>query len=347
MKKCAIVGASGYTGMALAGLIAQHPEFCLTALSVSSNSDYLNQPFSQCAPVYQGIIELPLTSWEDLISSPLWHEIDIVFLATPHEFSADVVPSCRIAGKLVVDLSGAYRLKDPEQFNDYYHFQHPHQEWLTEACYGLPEVNANALTSAQLIAVAGCYPTSALVALKPFIEHQWVTGTPVIHSVSGVSGAGRKASLKTTLCELSLEAYGVDTHRHQPEIEQCLNHPVIFTPHLGAFPRGIHTSVTAELTRPYEQTDVYALLEDIYAQHPLVRIKDSLPAIHHVAHTPFIDIAARVINSGQHLQLFVAIDNLLKGAASQAVQCANLASGLPSSLGLFSPSSHAIQGARS
>ncbi len=196
---------------------------------------------------------------------------------------------------------------------------------LKQAVYGLAEWSADALKDAQLIAVPGCYPTAAQLSLKPLIEanlldlNQW----PVINATSGVSGAGRKAAIGNSFCEVSLQPYGIFNHRHQPEIASHLGAKVIFTPHLGNFKRGILETITCRLKPGVGHAQIAAVYQQAYADKPLVRLYDKgVPALKSVEGLPFCDIGFAV--QDDHLIVVAAEDNLLKGAAAQAVQCANI-----------------------
>jgi N-acetyl-gamma-glutamyl-phosphate reductase len=191
--------------------------------------------------------------------------------------------------------------------------------------YGLAEWSADALKEANLIAVPGCYPTAAQLSLKPLIDagvldlNQW----PVINATSGVSGAGRKAAISNSFCEVSLQPYGVFNHRHHPEITTHLGAEVIFTPHLGNFPRGILETITCRLNPGVTQAQIAEIFQQAYGDKPLVRLYDKgVPALKNVVGLPFCDIGFAV--KDQHLIVVATEDNLLKGAAAQAVQCANI-----------------------
>ena len=204
------------------------------------------------------------------------------------------------------------------------------EAWLDKAVYGLAEWNAEAITQAQLVAVPGCYPTASQLALKPLVEfdlldkNQW----PVINATSGVTGAGRKANLASSFCEVSLQPYGVFTHRHQPEIAAHLGCDVIFTPHLGNFKRGILATITTKLTKGVTEKEIQHAFDKSYGQAAAVRLLgNEMPKIQSVEKTPFCDIGWKV--QGEHLIVVSAIDNLLKGASSQAIQCINIRFGFP------------------
>ncbi len=323
MLNTLIVGASGYTGAELATYVARHPHMTITALTVSAQSSDAEKLISDLHPQLKGVVDLPLQPMADI--SSFVTGVDVVFLATAHEVSHDLAPQFLAAGCVVFDLSGAYRVNNPDFYTKFYGFTHKHPEWLEQAVYGLAEWNHGALKEAKLVAVPGCYPTAAQLALKPLIDRgllnlsQW----PVINATSGVSGAGRKAALSNSFCEVSLQPYGVFTHRHQPEIAGHLGAEVIFTPHLGNFPRGILETITCRLAAGITHQQINDALQQAYADKPLVRLYDKgLPALKNVVGLPFCDIGFAV--EGEHLIVVATEDNLLKGAAAQAMQCMNI-----------------------
>lgn len=333
MLKTVIIGASGYTGAELTRLVQQHPHFSLEGLFVSAQSQDKNQPISQLHGALRGIVDRPLQPLDDVIS--VAKKADVVFLATAHEVSHDLAPIFLAQGCQVFDLSGAYRVNQENFYCEYYGFEHQHSECLSQAVYGLAEWQAAPLTDANLIAVPGCYPTAIQLALKPLIEHDLLDETvlPVASAISGATGAGRKAALNSVLCEVSLQAYGVFTHRHQPEIAEHLGRSLIFTPHLGAFKRGILANITAKLKPNATLEQVNHAFFDAYENQPAVRLLgETMPKLDDVVKTPYCDIGWKV--KDEHIVLSSVIDNLLKGAASQAMQCANLRNGYPSLLGL-------------
>ncbi|CDG15927.1 N-acetyl-gamma-glutamyl-phosphate reductase [Xenorhabdus doucetiae] len=334
MLNTLIVGASGYTGAELAAYLQRHPYVHLSSLWVSSQSLDAGKCFSALYPQYKGILDLPLQPLTDVIETA--KGIDVVFLATAHEVSHDIAPEFLAAGCIVFDLSGAYRVQNTQFYKKYYGFEHKNAAWLAQAVYGLAEWQAEKIKQAQLVAVPGCYPTVSQLALKPLLEQnlldteQW----PVINAVSGVSGAGRKASITNSFCEVSLQAYGVFNHRHQPEIATHLGTEVIFTPHLGNFSRGILATITCKLKSGVTEAQVREAYQQAYHDKPLVRLYDNgFPALKAVVGLPFCDIGFAV--QGQHLIIVGAEDNLLKGAAAQAVQCMNMRLGYEETLALL------------
>lgn len=334
MLNTLIVGATGYAGAELAAYLNRHPQMNITALMVSAQSADAGKLLSDLHPQLKGILDLPVLPMKNVEDAA--KDIDVVFLATAHEVSHDLAPQFLAAGCVVFDLSGAFRVNKPDFYSEFYSFEHQHLDWLDKAVYGLAEWQADKLKTAQLIAVPGCYPTASQLALKPLVENgllnedQW----PVINATSGVSGAGRKASLGTSFCEVSLQPYGLFNHRHHPEIVEHLGVPVIFTPHLGNFPRGILATITCRLKAGVTAKDVAEAFHNAYHDKPLVRLyTKGVPALKDVVGLPFCDIGFVV--KGEHLIVVATEDNLLKGASAQAVQCLNLRFGFPETQSLL------------
>ncbi|RZQ55732.1 N-acetyl-gamma-glutamyl-phosphate reductase [Pseudidiomarina tainanensis] len=313
---CAVFGASGYSGVELVLLLHNHPHFSLEyAFSSSAREDA--EPIASLYPQLAGQLDVILQPWHSDLLSQLAQQVRVVFLALPHEASAAIAPALINAGLVVFDLSGAFRLRDSSAHFQAYGFARP-DDLPTEIPYGLAEWTT-LIGTEQLIAVPGCYPTVSSLALKPVMS--LIDGVPMVNAVSGVSGAGRKAASHTSFCEVSLAAYGVATHRHQPEIAQAIGRDVIFVPHLGNFKRGILATIYAPLRSGVSQAAVDKAYQQAYAAEPLVRLCQQPPAIKNVVGTAFCDIHAVVHQN--HLIICAAIDNLLKGAAAQAVQLAN------------------------
>lgn len=322
MLKTTIIGASGYTGAELALMVNKHPKLTLAGLYVSANSVDAGKSIAALHGKLLGLIDLPVQPLLD--PQAVAAESDVVFLATAHEVSHDLAPIFLEQGCQVFDLSGAFRVKGERFYQDFYGFEHQYPQWLDSAAYGLAEWNEAEIKQSQLIAVAGCYPTASQLAIKPLVDAglidtaQW----PVINATSGVTGAGRKASMTNSFCEVSLQPYGIFNHRHQPEIANHLGCDVIFTPHLGNFKRGILATITMKLAQDVTGADVQQVFEQAYKDKPAVRLLDNIPRIQDVENTPFCDIGWKV--QGQHIIAVSAIDNLLKGASSQAMQCLNI-----------------------
>lgn len=323
MLNTLIVGASGYAGAELVTYLNRHPHMNITALTVSAQSNDAGKLLSDLHPQLKGIVDMPLQAMSDI--SEFTDGVDVVFLATAHEVSHDLVPQCLAAGCVVIDLSGAFRVNDAEFYQRYYGFTHQHPDLLEQAVYGLAEWQSDKLKESNLISVPGCYPTASQLALKPLIDaglldlNQW----PVINATSGVSGAGRKAAISNSFCEVSLQPYGIFNHRHQPEIATHLGTQVIFTPHLGNFPRGILATITCRLNKGVTAQQVSEIFQQAYKDKPMVRLYDKgVPALKNVVGLPFCDIGFAV--QDEHLIVVATEDNLLKGASAQAVQCLNI-----------------------
>ena len=323
MLNTLIVGASGYAGAELVSYVNRHPHMNITALTVSAQSNDAGKLISELHPQLKGIVDMPLQPMSDIREFSAG--VDVVFLATAHEVSHDLAPQFLDAGCVVFDLSGAFRVNDADFYQKYYGFTHQHPQLLAQAVYGLAEWSGEAIKEANLIAVPGCYPTAAQLSLKPLIDaglldlSQW----PVINATSGVSGAGRKAAISNSFCEVSLQPYGVFNHRHHPEITTHLGAEVIFTPHLGNFKRGILETITCRLKAGVTRDQIAECFTGAYAHKLLVRLYDNgVPALKNVVGLPFCDIGFAV--QGEHLIVVAAEDNLLKGAAAQAMQCANI-----------------------
>lgn len=334
-KRVVVVGASGYVGAELVGLFASHPDVELVALLGSSRREDGPSRFSDLFPRYAGVVDLPIAPLD--VAALVALEPDAVFLATPHELSHELAPTLIARGIPTFDLSAAFRLPDASLYPSFYGFQHEQPALLAAAAYGLPELFADRIAGSDLIAVPGCYPTSAILPLRPLVDAGLlrVDREIIIDSTSGVSGAGRKAEVKSLFCEVSMQAYGVFKHRHRPEIATYVTRPVCFTPHLGCWDRGILSTIHAWLAPGADERAVRSALATRYARQPFVRLlaAGAWPSVGAVERTNFCDIGLAV--EGDHLLIESAIDNLSKGAAGQAVQCFNVRFGLPQTVGLL------------
>lgn len=341
--KIAVIGASGYVGAELIGLLLQHDKVSITHLVVSENSTSTGSLFSELHARWLGICDVPLQSFSKGWFESTVDKLDAVFFATPHEFSAQWAQAFVEKGVKVFDLSGGFRLKNPTDYPTFYGFEHHSLTALSQAQYGLAEWLPANFAECNLVAVPGCYPTASLLSLKPLTNeklHQ-EGGLIVVNGISGVSGAGRKASLATSFNEVSLKPYNILQHRHQPEISQEAGTQVIFNPHLAPYKRGLLATVTLNLKTDVTKAQVDEAFVSAYQDQPLVRIKNSWPQIADVAHTPFADIFWQFDEEKSVVVVSTAIDNLLKGAASQAVQCLNVSLGLPTQYSLV-PISYAL-----
>ena len=323
-----VAGATGYTGVELVRLLSRHPGVRIAAAMGSPGAPRRH------VPALKRLWDAPV---DGLDIDVLAEQTDAVFLALPDHAAAEIAPSLLALGKRVFDLSGAFRLRDADQRHRWY----PQTQDSAQAVvYGLTERNRDQLRDSTLVACAGCYPTAAILALQPLVEGGLInlSGPPIIiDAKSGVSGAGKTPTERTHFseCHGSLSAYGVFDHRHAAEIEQELGTPVTFVPHLLPIDRGILETIYATLEPGVDDAAIAAAFQAAYADSPFVRLTGpDLPEIKHVAHTNFCDIGWRVNPATRQLVLVVCIDNLMKGAAGQAVQNFNVAFGFDERLGL-------------
>lgn len=338
MLKAAIFGASGYTGLELLRILACHPG---AKVVEATSRQYKGTPVPEVFPALRGFYDsLVFSDPEDLGSV----EADVAFSAMPHGASQDVVPEL-LKKNRVIDLSADFRLHDLGTYKNWYG-EHKAAHLLKEAVYGLPELYRKEIKDARLIANPGCYPTSAILALSPLAKKGLIVpGSVLVDSKSGVSGAGRGASLGTSFVEVSsgFKAYKVGSHRHTPEIEQELAAAsgyelgVRFTPHLIPVSRGILTTAYAELKDILSSADLRAIYEQAYSGETFVRLlpEGQFPDISHVRGSNFCDVGLYV--EGQRVIMVSAIDNLVKGASGQAVQNMNIMFGLDEKAALFFP----------
>ena len=304
--------------------LARHPHVDVRLAMASAGSE------AKRIPALARIWDAPV---EPLDVEKLAAETDAVFLALPDSVSATLAPQLTARGVRVFDISGAFRLADAGLRKKWY----PHSPENGGASYGLPEHHAGELREAQLIACAGCYPTAAILSLRPLVRAGLLEPGIVIDAKSGVSGAGKTPSERTHFSEIhgSLAAYGVFSHRHAAEIEQELGTEVTFVPHLVPIDRGILETIYARLRPGIGAGDVEKALTAAYKDSPFVRLTgDELPEIKHVAHTNFCDIGWKVNRPGGQLVMVAVIDNLVKGAAGQAIQNFNVAYGFDETAGL-------------
>src|SRR3954470_18986447 len=309
-----VAGATGYAGVELLRRLARHPAVELTVAMGSKGSE------PRRIAALRNIWDAPAVPFDLETLSGL----DAVFLAVPESLSAEVAPQLAERGPKVFDLSGAFRLRDPEFRQRWY----PHSPSVdVPLTYGLTERHRAELPHARLIACAGCYPTAAVLALQPLVAAGLVQPGIIIDAKSGVSGAGKTPTERTHFSEThgSLSAYGVFSHRHGAEIEQELGVPVTFVPHLVPLDRGIFETIYARLRPGVDAAAVESALVRAYSESPFVRLTGSdLPQIKHVAHTNFCDIGWQADGPGGQLVMVSCIDNLVKGAAGQAIQNFNV-----------------------
>ncbi len=351
MKKTriAIAGASGYAGAELVRLTALHPHFELVAVTSEKSA---GQPVAAVFPSLSGLVS---ATFQSLTTEALSEQADAVFLALPHTKSIEPVAACMKAGKLVVDLSADYRLRDAATYEHWYKTPHTQSALLKEAVYGLPELHRAAITKAQIVASPGCYPTAAILQLAPLFAQDLVqTDTVVIDAKSGISGAGRSPALPYHFPEAheSLEPYKIGSHRHIPEIEQELGFllkrrsgggaaTVAFTPHLVPMNRGILSTAYCRLKSPMALPELRALYHDFYKGERFVRLyEDVVPNPRYIKGSNYCDIGLYADHRAGWIVTVAALDNLVKGAAGQAIQAMNLMLGLPEETGLTAPAAY-------
>ena len=344
-KRVGIVGANGYSGRELCGLLARHSYANLVVLA---SRQYAGKTVAEVLPRLAKVSRVENLSFvTPSISALLDSGVEIAFLALPHGLAAEFALPLLEAGIKVIDLSADFRLKNVDTYQKFYGKEHPAPHLLSEAVYGLPEFewNRERLRSARLVACPGCYPTSILLPLIPLFLNGVLQPTDLcIASASGISGAGRRpeVSLLFGECDESFRAYGIPQHRHVPEIEEQLSYAVhrdvsvSFVPHLIPAYRGIHTTIFGVPQENVDAIQVRQIWEKTYSKSPFVRINDVLPDIKNVSMTNFCDLATCSDLRNGKLLIFSAIDNLVKGAAGQAIQCFNLMNGFIETEGLLS-----------
>ena len=336
--KAAIFGASGYTGQELIRILSAHPEMELVA---ATSRRYAGQRISDVFPSLLGWTSL---SYTNATPEEIAGNCDVVFLALPHGVSMDIAPAFVKAGKKVVDLSADYRLRDLATYEKWY-AKHSSADLFGKAVYGIPELYRDRIKKSHLVANPGCYPTSIILGLAPVLKNKLVdVRTIIADSASGVSGAGRDPVVNSLFCEVDagFKAYKVGKHRHTPEIEQELNvlagesFAISFTPHLLPVKRGILSTIYATLKKDVKLSDLHALYMSAYSEEKFVRVcpAGSYPNISSVCGSNYCDIGLAVDPRTNRVIVMAAIDNLIKGAAGQAVQNMNLMCALPEDSGL-------------
>lgn len=348
--KVAIVGASGYSGEQLVGLLLDHPHVELTAVTSRQSA---GQTVAQVFPRYANRPRARDLKFTEPQVERLAKEASVVFLALPHGVAAEFAAPLLVAGCRVIDLSADFRLRNATTYQEYYGNAHPAPDLLSKAVYGLPEIHRGAIRDAILVASAGCYPTSILLPVIPLLRSRLIRASGIIaNSLSGVSGAGRKAEVDYLFCECneSVRPYGVPKHRHLSEIEEQLGSAagervtVQFIPHLIPVNRGILTTLYLAPAQEFRTTEEMAALaakveacyRAAYGNEPFVRLLEgkALPDTKNVVGTNSIEIAWRLDPRTGRLIVMSAEDNILKGASGQAVQSMNILCGFPETAGL-------------
>jgi len=339
MIKAGIIGATGYAGAELARLLANHRE--AEVIWYGSHS-YVGQEYTQ---IYQNMYEIADSTCLDDNMAEVARQADIIFTATPQGLCASLIQEDILSGTKVIDLSADFRIKDVNIYEQWYKLKHPSPQFLQEAVYGLPEINLESIRGARLIANPGCYPTCSFLTLYPMVKEGLVDpDTLIIDAKSGTSGAGRSAKVPSLYCEVneSMKPYGVASHRHTPEIEEQLSYAaglpvtISFTPHLVPMNRGILVTAYGTLTKSVTPEEVKAVYDKYYADEYFVRVMTPgmVPQTRWVEGSNFADIAFQIDPRTRRLVMMGSIDNMVKGAAGQAVQNMNLMFGLPENTGL-------------
>jgi len=338
MIRVGVIGATGYAGAELVRILSGHPDVKLTVLT---SRKYAGMKYDSIYPSMAGVVNL---ACEEFNEDSFCDKVDIIYIALPHSIPMEIVPGLIQRGKKVIDLSADFRFKDVLRYEAYYQ-PHTAKELLKEAVYGLCEIYFDKIKNASLIGNPGCYPTSVLLPLVPLLKENFLDiNTIIADSKSGVSGAGRSLSLTTHFCEAneSSKAYKVAEHRHCPEMEEILSaeakRPVTitFVPHLIPITRGMLTTIYAGLVKNTSPEEIEDCIASFYSGRPFIRIcpDNTLPDTLHVRGTNYCDIGFKLDGRNNRLILISATDNLVKGAAGQAVQNMNIMLGLDETRGL-------------
>ncbi len=335
MVRVAIIGASGYTGSESIRIILGHPEAEVTYLTALPEEC---GPAGQVFPQFRGRCGLDI---EPLDLKKLSDSSDVALCCLPHKVSMGFVPKLLDSGVKVVDFSADYRLRDAAVYEKFYAVEHTDRGNLAKAAFGLPELFRKEIVGVELVANPGCYPTGAALASVPALKAGLASAELVIvNSVTGASGAGKNPSVKFHYPNMNenLFAYGIGTHRHMPEIEQILTTAggkstnVLFQPHVGAFDRGILSTVYMESVKDVSPKAILELYRDFYKDEPFVQVCDKAPEVKDVATTNYCHVFPTVVKG--RIVVFSVIDNLVKGAAGQAIQNMNILFGLDETMGL-------------
>lgn len=341
MIRAGVIGSTGYAGQQLVWILSQRDD---VSIIFQSSHNYTNFSYSDIYYNYHGFIQSTCIDMEQAISQ--LKNIDVLFIALPNGKSFDIVKKAISLGVKVIDFGADYRLKSPEIYTQWYKVNHEYPEALKEAVYGLPEINRNEIKTAKLIANPGCYPTASILAMAPLLKNKLIdTDTIIIDAKSGVSGAGRAANIPSLFaeCNESIKAYGVACHRHTPEIEQELSHIygddilISFTPHLVPMNRGILATCYSKLNKKYKTEKIKSIYEEFYKDEYFVKVLDIVPETRYVRGSNLCHIGIKVDERTNRVIVISAIDNLMKGAASQAVQNMNLLFNLSETKGMEFP----------
>ena len=339
MIKVGIIGSTGYAGGELARLLIQRED---VTIQWYGSRSYIDKKY---ASVYQNMFRLVDDTCMDDNMKELASQVDVIFTATPQGLCASLVSEEILSQAKIIDLSADFRIKDASVYEQWYKLQHAAPQFIEEAVYGLPEINREKVKTARLIANPGCFPTCSFLSIYPLVKEGLIDpNTLIIDAKSGTSGAGRGAKVDSLYCEVNenIKAYGVGVHRHTPEIEEQLSYAagtpvtVSFTPHLVPMNRGILVTAYASLTKGATEEAVRAAYEAHYKDEYFVRLLEpgTVPQTRWVEGSNFADVNFKVDPRTNRVVMMGAIDNMVKGAAGQAVQNMNLMFGLPEQTGL-------------
>ncbi len=339
MIKAGIIGATGYAGAELARLLLQRDD---VEIIWSGSRSYVGEDFSS---IYRNMSHVVDEPCKDDDVAKLAEDADVIFTATPQGFCASQMTEEILSKTKVIDLSADYRIKDVEVYEKWYKIKHATPQFIEEAVYGLPEINREKIKGARLIANPGCYPTCSFLTVYPMVKEGLIDpNTLIIDAKSGTSGAGRSAKVPSLYCEVneSMKPYGVASHRHTPEIEEQLSYAagkpvtISFTPHLVPMNRGILATAYASLLADVSAEEVKAVYDKYYADEYFIRVMKPgmVPQTRWVEGSNFADIAFQIDPRTKRIVMMGAIDNMVKGAAGQAMQNMNLMFGLPENTGL-------------
>ena len=332
---------TGYAGQQLLWLLEQHPGVEIRLLSSKS---YADMNIAEVYPNYEGRLDHTLLKDRDFMAR--LDEIDLLFMALPHGLSQGLTKEAYAADVKVIDLGADFRFEEIKQYESWYQVTHQAADISHLAVYGMPELHREKIVEAPIVASPGCFPTSAILGAAPLIASKSVKPDLIVDSKTGTTGAGRDAKTSSLFCEVNenFKPYGLFNHRHTPEMEKELTKlqsdhqgvAVLFTPHLLPLNRGILSTIYLDFADNISLTeaDAYALYEDFYRDEPFIRIRKGLPELSHVRGTNFCDIALRVDEKRRKVIVISAIDNLIKGAAGQAVQSMNIMFKRPEQEGL-------------
>lgn len=348
MYKAGVVGAAGFAGIQAVQILNSHPEFELVLVTSDANVDSrLDEVYPALLNAECGSLKFKSNDCAEL------DNLDVVFLAVPHKAAMSKARRLLDAGVVVIDLSADFRLEDPKVYEKWYGVPHTELEILAKRAFGLPELFPNDLKTAAekraagkevLVACAGCYVTASTLATKPFVKSQWFDASmpPVIDAISGVTGAGKNPGERGlyVMANEDYEAYGVAHHRHTPEMVQILDgQQVVFTPHLAPANRGILSTITMKCKEVPTIEELHELYAEAYKDCPFVKVLEAgkFPKTSSITRTNFCQIGVAVNGDAGVVTIISAIDNLVKGAAGQAIQCANIVFDLPETCGLIQP----------